>query len=114
MVLKYDYQFSVDTALVDPHRGVHYFNLWTGLAASPFYDLYAQMFDQIKINGIKIKIGMKGLAGEAGAYPTQGVYTYLAFDRTGISDPAAGMTYEKIATYSSARGKMLLPGSTVN
>ena len=57
---------------------------------------------------------MKGLASGA-AYPGTGVYTYIAFDRNGISAPgSAGMTYEKIASYSSAKAKMLNPGSTVN
>ena len=43
----------------DVYQGVHINNLWTGLAATPFYDLYAQMYDQLKINGIKVKISMK-------------------------------------------------------
>ena len=56
---------------------------------------------------------MKGLASGA-AYPGTGVYTYIAFDRNGISDPSSTMSYEKIASYSSAKTKMLNPGSTVN
>lgn len=56
---------------------------------------------------------MKGLASGA-TYPGAGVYTYIAFDRNGISEPQASMSCEKIATYSSAKAKMLNPGSTVN
>ena len=67
----------------------------------------------MKINGIKVKISMKGLASGA-AYPGTGVYTYIAFDRNGICQPTSGMSYEKIASYSSAKAKMLNPGSTVN
>ena len=55
---------------------------------------------------------MKGLASGA-AYPGTGVYTYIAFDRNGITSQP-GMTCEKIASYSSAKSKMLNPGSTVN
>ena len=95
-----------------PHRGVHYFNLWAGLALTPFYDLYAQMYDQLSLNGVRIKIGYMGHGGTDG-FPSQGVYTYVAFDRNGLSQPAAGMTFEKIATYSSARAKMLTPGTSV-
>lgn len=60
---------------------------------------------------------MKGHTAEGGipeGFPTGGVYTYIAFDRNGISDPVNEMTYEKVATYSSAKGKTLLSGSTVN
>lgn len=51
--------------------------------------------------------------GGTDGFPSQGVYTYVAFDRNGLSQPAAGMTFEKIATYSSARAKMLTPGTSV-
>ena len=57
---------------------------------------------------------MKGDSELGTGYPNQGVFTYIAFDRNGVSQPGANMTYDKISTYSSARGKMLLPGSTVN
>ena len=70
------------------------------------------MYDQLKINGIRIKICMKNATG--GAYPNSGVWTHIAVDRNGISDPATGMTYDKIVTYSSAKAKMLTPGSTVS
>ena len=55
---------------------------------------------------------MKGLA-TGGVYPGTGVYTYIAFDRNGVSEPMAQMSYDKILTYSSARGKMLTPGSSL-
>ena len=55
---------------------------------------------------------MKGLA-TGGVYPGTGVYTYIAFDRNGISETAPSMSYEKILTYSSARGKMLTHGSSL-
>ena len=56
---------------------------------------------------------MKGLASST-TYPGTGVFTYIAFDRNGVSEAAPNMSYEKIATYSSAKSKMLLPGSTVS
>lgn len=56
---------------------------------------------------------MKGLASSS-TYPGTGVYTYIAFDRNGVSEAASNMSYDKITTYSSAKSKMLLPGSTVS
>lgn len=56
---------------------------------------------------------MKGLASST-TYPGTGVYTYVAFDRNGISETGSSMSYEKISTYSSAKSKMLFPGSTVS
>ena len=73
--MKYDYAFSVATSADPVHKGVHVFNLWGGLALTPFYDLYAQMYDQLKINGIKIKVAFRGPTDVAGTYPNQGVYT---------------------------------------
>lgn len=46
-------------------------------------------------------------------FPSQGVYTHVAIDRNGICHPTTGMTYDKISTYSSARAKMLTPGTSV-
>ena len=61
VVLKYDYSFPIATDSASG-KGAHFFNLWTGLATTQFYDLYAQMYDQLKINGIRVKIGFKGNA----------------------------------------------------
>jgi len=55
-----------------------------------------------------------GSASPDPSYPTTGVFTYVAVDRNGISDPPTAMTYEKIATYSSAKAKMLTAGSSVS
>ena len=60
---------------------------------------------------------MKGRTEAEGipqGYPDGGVFTYVAFDRNGISTPEENLIYEKIATYSSAKGKMLYGGSSVN
>ena len=48
-----------------------------------------------------------GSASPDPSYPATGVFTYVAVDRNGISDPPTAMTYDKIATYSSAKAKML-------
>ena len=52
---------------------------------------------------------MKGLASTL-VYPGAGVYTQIAIDRNGVCDPTAGMTFEKIATYSSAKSKIFATG----
>jgi len=55
---------------------------------------------------------MKGVT-TLDAYPNEGVYTYIAFDRNGIASAKTGMTYEKLATYSSAKAKMLHGGTSL-
>jgi len=81
------------------------------LAETPYYDLYAKMYDQIKINGIKVKISYFTYTGDVPK--TSGIWTYIAIDRNGVSDPSTSMTYDKIATYSSAKAKMLSVGGAM-
>lgn len=37
-------------------EGVAYYNVWKALADSPFYAKYATIFDQVKINAVKVQI----------------------------------------------------------
>lgn len=85
--------------------GVLVYNIWSALASSPFYDKYATIFDQVKINSIRVQIN---------PYTTGSEYSYVltaAFDRNGISDPVAGITYEKIMSYSSCKSIMVVNGT---
>jgi len=53
VVLKYSTSNTfVKTESVN--SGVVAFNVWKALADSPFYDKYATIFDQVKINAIKV------------------------------------------------------------
>lgn len=71
------------------------------MSDSTFYAKYATIFDQVKINNIQVQI-RPYTYGDTPAY----VLT-AAFDRNGISDPAATMTESKITSYSSARNIMV-------
>ena len=83
------------------NSGVLYVNIWKALFDSTFYDKYATIFDQVKINNIKVQI-------RPYTYTDTPAYVMTAaFDRNGISDPASGMTEPKIASYSSAKSLMV-------
>lgn len=87
------------------NSGVFYYNVWKALSDSPFYDKYATIFDQVKINCVKVQIQ---------AYTSGGHGSYVlsaAFDRNGLSSPVAGITEEKISSYSSARNIMVSHGT---
>ena len=87
------------------NSGVFYYNVWKALSESPFYDKYATIFDQVKINCVKVQIQ---------AYTSGGHGSYVlsaAFDRNGLSVPVAGITEEKISSYSSARNIMVSHGT---
>ena len=68
---------------------------------STFYDKYATIFDQVKINNVKVQIRPYTYAD------TPAYVMTAAFDRNGISETAAMMTEPKITTYSSARSIMV-------
>ena len=79
--------------------------MFEGAMDSPFYDKYATIFDQVKINAIKVQI-------KPYTTPTTNSYVLTAaFDRNGISHPTAGMIETKISSYSSAKSIMVSFGS---
>jgi len=85
--------------------GVLAYNIWKALTDSPFYDKYATIFDQVKINSIRVQIT---------PYTKSTSDSYVltaAFDRNGISDPTSGITETKISSYSSAKSIMVNFGS---
>jgi len=85
--------------------GVLAYNIWKALTDSPFYDKYATIFDQVKINSIRVQINPY-------TKPTGNSYVLTAaFDRNGISDPTSGITETKISSYSSAKSIMVNFGS---
>jgi len=84
-VLKYS-TLNMFTKTENVTSGVLAYNIWSALASSPFYDKYATIFDQVKINSIKVQIQ---------AYTASDDRSYVlsaAFDRNGVSDPVAGIT----------------------
>ena len=122
------------------NTGVYALNIWDLLRRSEFYQSYANMYDQVKINRIKLK-----LTPTSWSFNTQdnnhfqAITVVSAWDRTGLSSeqiklisnnvPETGdnmgviglqtntdglyvVMNEEISTYSSAMTKSLNPGSS--
>ena len=65
------------------NSGVLAYNIWKALSDSPFYAKYATIFDQVKINAVRVQIQPYTEA------VTKSYVLSAAFDRNGISQPAA-------------------------
>lgn len=76
-------------------------NVYQQLAQSQFYSNYAPMYDQFKLNGVRVKVNGSIQGTNASSYLTPTITT--AWDRNGIE---VGSTLESLAnnisTYSSA------------
>ena len=72
------------------NSGVIYVNIWKALFDSTFYDKYATIFDQVKINNIKVQIRPFTY------HDTPAYVLTAAFDRNGLSETAVSMTEPKI------------------
>ena len=120
--------------------GVYAMNIWDLLRKSEFYQSYANMYDQVKINGITLKLSPTSWSfNTQGTNQFQAVTVCTAWDRTGLSseqvkliannvpiegdnigviglDGNSDGLYVKIndelPTYSSAVTKNLNPGSS--
>ena len=55
VVLKYSTQSTI-VKQENVNSGVLIYNVWKALFDSPFYDKYATIFDQVKINAVKVMI----------------------------------------------------------
>lgn len=122
------------------NTGVYALNIWDLLRKSEFYQSYAGMYDQVKIERIKLKLTpTQWTFTSNGANSVQALTICTAWDRTGLSDEqvkliknnvaisgdnmgvigTSGNTdglytnlNEDICTYSSAQTKNLNPGSS--
>lgn len=121
--------------------GVYAVNVWDLLRKSEFYQSYSNMFDQVKIDSVKVKITPVQWSfnqSNNNAQVNQALTIVTAWDRTGLSKkqtwvrsdnysatrPQIGnennvdglyLTIGKdIATYSSAITRNLNPGGSVN
>jgi hypothetical protein len=84
-VLKYSTtQTLIKTESVS--SGVLSYNIWKALSESPFYPKYATIFDQVKINAIKVQIQPYMDSGKPS------LVLAAAIDRNGISTPTVGIT----------------------
>ena len=66
--------------------GVLSYNIWKALSESPFYPKYSTMYDQVKINAIKVQIQPYMDSGKSS------LVLAAAIDRNGISAPITGIT----------------------
>lgn len=86
-------------------------SLWEEFRQSKYYANYSNMFDQVCINKIRVKVTGQNSINVAGQIysPTM----IMAFDRNGL-DPSSGTkipSAEEISTYSSAQVKQWSAGS---
>ena len=109
-VLKWQSTQSI-TISAGSQEGVTSFNAWQALKNSGFYNLFAQMYDQIKLNAVHVKITL--LSANAGIYSaTNNPVFCSAWDRNGTAyNPNSVITYQSIASYGSAMTKPLTVGA---
>uniref|UniRef100_A0AAU8H5X3 Cap n=1 Tax=CRESS DNA virus TaxID=3138951 RepID=A0AAU8H5X3_9VIRU len=94
----------VPLSIIFPERqriGGASLNIWLELTKSDFYTNYAQMYDQVKLNGVRAKINGSIQGTNTNSYLTPTITT--AWDRNGLS--ATTPSSEDISTYSSAISK---------
>ena len=110
----------------DLNNSVGAINVFDALRKSSFFNYYAPMYDQVKIDKIKAKFTSLQFPNFNGSNNTTNNFTVItAFDRNGLDDGqvclmpgASGSTYletrinEELGTYSSALTKNLSFGST--
>lgn len=65
--------------------GVYALNIWDLLRKSSFYQSYASMYDQVKINRIKVKLSPISWTYTGGANSQQAVTVVTAWDRSGLA-----------------------------
>lgn len=71
---------------VDFASGVYALNIWDLLRKSTFYQSYAHMYDQVKIDGIRVKITpIKWSFNTGNSAVSQAITVVTAWDRTGLS-----------------------------
>nr|QWB14896.1 capsid protein [Cressdnaviricota sp.] len=89
-------------------NGAVYINHWDQLRQSTYFPNYSPMYDQMKIDKIRIKItgNQSGSAVTANLSPA----VVAAFDRNGLS-PSQQITTASVSTYSSAQLKQWSTGN---
>ena len=119
--------------------GVYALNIWDLLRRSEFYQSYANMYDQVKIDRIRIKLTPVNWTFNTQANAMKALTIVTAWDRTGLSDEQVYLTgdvtfgsgnaelgnagdddglyvlmNDEISTYSSAQTRNLNPGSSIS
>lgn len=98
------------TIAANADQGSTYFSAWQALKNSGFYSLFGQMYDQIKLNGIRIKITL--LSASNSIYsPTNNPVFVSAWDRSGIASGSNPITFTRVSSYGSALTRPLTQGA---
>ena len=99
--------YSVVIAQQSSNAGIA-INHWNSLRLSSFYGNYEPMYDQVKIDKIRVKVtgSQSGSAVTANISPS----VVLAFDRNGL-EPNSSLQPAAISTYSSAQVKQWSTGN---
>lgn len=92
-------------------EGSTFFNAWDALKNSGFYNLFAQMYDQIKLNAVHIKITLLSASDALYSAVNNPVFV-SAWDRNGFSaSSTTPITFATISSYGSAMTKPLTVGA---
>ena len=98
--------------LATSQQGFSSFSAWTALSNSGFYDLFAQMYDQIKLNAVKVKITLLSAAENIFSSTNNPVFV-CAWDRNGVNstttNPAEPFRY--VSSYGSAITRPMTVGA---
>ena len=109
-------QVTIDAAgtgdLSTSQQGYSYFNAWTALANTGFYNLFIQMYDQIKINAIKVKITLLSATQNIFSATNNPVFV-SAWDRNGISTQSETpeQPFRFVSSYGSAITRPMTVGA---
>ena len=109
-VLKWSNQQTI-TVNANAKEGTNFFNGWDALKNSGFYNNFAQMYDQIKLNGIRIKITL--LSASSSIYSSTNNPVFVsAWDRNGKSGTSnTALSYAIVSSYGSAQTRPLTQGA---
>lgn len=113
-ILKWSANQTV-TINANAQEGSTSFNAWQALKNSGFYNLFAQMYDQIKLNAVHVKITL--LAGSGSIYSATNNPVFVsAWDRNGITMQSSGglpsvLTFSNVSSYGSAVTRPLTVGA---
>lgn len=92
-------------------QGLSYFNAWKALASSGFFQSLADMYDQVKLNAIKVKITL--LSANQSIYSNNANPVFVsAWDRNGLpSTSNREEPFKFVSSYGSAVTKALTVGA---
>ena len=110
-------QVSVEAAegsgnLSTTQQGFSSFNAWVALAKSGFYELFAQMYDQVKLNAVKVKITLLSATENIFSSTNNPVFV-SAWDRNGIEyqQTPPEQPFRFVSSYGSAITRPMTVGA---